>query len=98
VVCPIRADSSTTDRLRKFHHSRVTHSSDIYARIDDSGDVTKQHHENPEVRASMLSRGAFHGHDGVQTVTCSGRLMTARSLSQHRDGFAAEFRQLTFWR
>jgi len=30
--------------------------------------------------------------------TCSSRLMTVQSLSQHLHEFAAEFHQLAFWR
>lgn len=46
----------------------------------------------------MLSRGASHGHEGVQQSLVVARLMTAQSMSRHRCGLAAEFGQLVFWR
>ncbi len=77
-----------------FTISGVTNSSAIYARTDASGDVTKLHHEIPEVRASMLSGGATHGHgDGRQSPRAS-HLMTAKSPGRRLHRLAAEFHRL----
>lgn len=42
----------------------------------------------------MLSRGASHGHDGVQRSRVVARLSTAQSMSRHRCGSPAEFGRL----
>ena len=45
----------------------VTDRASAYARIDESGNVTKQkHHQTGRVWATMLSRGTSHRHGGVQ--------------------------------
>jgi hypothetical protein len=85
--------------LREFHNFRVTGSRGIYARTDESGNVSHQTASPiPEVRASMLSRGRVSRPRRRSAVTCSSRLTTSQPMSRHLYEFAAEFGRLAFGR